>query len=779
MKKSLILLLALICVGVGLHAQHYSHTFTFNLNDFEVVKDNSDSVKIISLKSPAVYPDADQPALPRIGRNLAFVGDSVANFTFEITKHVIDTCVDLCNSSKVLSTDLMGTEIFDENNGYYSITYPNSNCILANQYEVGGVNIACFSVTPFVFDAEHRVLYFVDSIMVDIEYGECNSFSNIRMNSHLREMLSDIVDNPEVFDYMPMVLYNPYLDDYIDYIIITNADLKNSFKPLAEWKRKKGVPTKILTVEEIDSAYTGATQQIRIKTCIKDYFENHNTQFVLLGGDVNIIPTYMCYIDDGRNNKDYIPADIYYSCLGDFDWDTNKNGFAGDVEDDKFDYVPVVYLTRTPVRTNADAVAFVSRTIDYERSPIFNREILQSGSELYELGLDYCKGETFADMFFDNVINGKLFIGTTKFFDTFTYSGVQFSKSSFMAELEKGYQFCQVYSHGESDMFAFKNHNGKFIPFCNVESASSLNNMGHTMVTTMACHTNSFDKEESNYGSTPCLSEAFIRNPNSGVIGYLGSSRYGWFYPNYTLELSPRYEIEFYYRLLNIDVLPTRKHLGALVNFTKCSFLGLLTKNKDNGLADENGWKYYRWLHYSVNPLGDPEMPLYSVYPREFINSSVSYLENGRICVNTGVSDARVCVSGKNTDYYQIGWGPEVYFDLDYDDYDVWITSQNYIPKYYTAVRDNHGVGPENKILLITPNPASSYITVRYQTVVVDATCELMLMNVDGIYGKRYELTGSHGEKTIDISALPKGIYIAAMLVYGDLVTYSDRVIIQ
>ncbi len=41
----------------------------------------------------------------------------------------------------------------------------------------------------------------------------------------------------------------------IDYVVITSEELKPSFVPLISWKLAKGLKSKIITTEEIDSKY--------------------------------------------------------------------------------------------------------------------------------------------------------------------------------------------------------------------------------------------------------------------------------------------------------------------------------------------------------------------------------------------------------------------------------------------------------------------------------------------------------------------------------------------
>ena len=57
-----------------------------------------------------------------------------------------------------------------------------------------------------------------------------------------------------------------------EYIIITKQEFANTFKELAHWKTRKGIPAKVETVENIYSnpLYDGADKQEQIRNYIKE-----------------------------------------------------------------------------------------------------------------------------------------------------------------------------------------------------------------------------------------------------------------------------------------------------------------------------------------------------------------------------------------------------------------------------------------------------------------------------------------------------------------------------
>lgn len=765
MKQILMVICISLCIFGQAKSEVETHTFQFSESDYSIKTVSGDSLSVTSVSIPASYPTVDNPEIPIIGKSVALTnGETVRDFSVTVSKRLIRSGVDLRNAQNPIPTSFTPDQIVQSGSGYAAKIYPDSNCELSMCYEFGGVNIASFLISPFVFDAGARNLYFVDSIRVDMDVeskGLRKAPSRIRPDQI--EIVQSIIDNPEIYETMPMMLDETPSGETYEYLIITNEALKPAFQPLADWKRKKGVRSKIITVEEIDQSYIGETQQIRIKTCLKDYYENHFSMFVLLGGDVNVVPAQMCYVNSFEKIRDFMPADVYYSCMvGNVNWDTNGDGKPGEYGFDAVNVNPHLYVSRAPVRTLSETKIFVDRTIEYEQSPKYAKNFLQTGTKLDPR----IPGETFADLLFDEVINGKIIMGSDKFFDTYTFTGEDFTSQSFLNTLKSGYTNIEVICHGGNTLWS----NGSKV-FFDTNAAASMNNKWHSLITTVACHTNAFDDDTSGK-EDPCLSEALIRNKNSGVIGYIGSSREGWTLAG-TLDYSMAYETDFYYRLLDPSSKPENKHFGALVNFIKHTMLA------------QTNTPIYRWLHFAINAMGDPEMPLFNAYPKMFDSATAEYGLDGILVVKTGSDKARVCVSSvTGEDYYAIGDGNEVTFNTGEGDFDIWITQQNYIPKHIEISKPdiekaNSRSISETKIMSVSPNPATDQVDVEFTRSNPNSRLELSLTNISTSQSRNIDVSKSGTCATVDVSTLQSGVYIVNLIENGVVIPGSERLIKQ
>lgn len=121
------------------------------------------------------------------------------------------------------------------------------------------------------------------------------------------------------------------------YLIITHDNFYAAIQPLAKWKQKKGIPTKVVKLSEIGATPTNIT-------LIKNYIINaYNTwtprpEYILLVGNGSYIKA---------ENDDY--DDYYANVTGDYRMD--------------------ISLGRFPVTTSSQCSVIVSKTLSYERTP--------------------------------------------------------------------------------------------------------------------------------------------------------------------------------------------------------------------------------------------------------------------------------------------------------------------------------------------------------------------------------------------------------------------------
>ncbi|TFF88089.1 MAG: hypothetical protein EU550_01965 [Promethearchaeota archaeon] len=153
-----------------------------------------------------------------------------------------------------------------------------------------------------------------------------------------------------------------------NYLIITTSLYEKSLEPLKLWKDQKGIDTTIITVEAIESDYSGEDIPEKIKNCIKDYHDNYDVEWVLLAGDNDDVPSRYAYAPENYPyDGNLVSCDSYYADL-DNDWDLNDDSKYGYIGDD-YDFIPEVYVGRLSANNEAQMRDLVNRILKYEREP--------------------------------------------------------------------------------------------------------------------------------------------------------------------------------------------------------------------------------------------------------------------------------------------------------------------------------------------------------------------------------------------------------------------------
>lgn len=172
----------------------------------------------------------------------------------------------------------------------------------------------------------------------------------------------------------------------IAYLIITTSEFAPSLQKLANLKTQKALPARIISISEIAANYSGVDLPAKMKNCILDYYTNHNTTWVLLGGDEQYIPSRNAYApEDYPNDGNVVSCDTYYSDL-DNDWDLDQDGIWGELGQDNYDYHAEVFVGRLCATTYGEMEHLVDNIVQYETSPPIGDWIgraLYAGSMLF------------------------------------------------------------------------------------------------------------------------------------------------------------------------------------------------------------------------------------------------------------------------------------------------------------------------------------------------------------------------------------------------------------
>lgn len=229
-----------------------------------------------------------------------------------------------------------------------------------------GYRIVQFKVYPLVYIGARQCVRLYTQLNVTVGYdGGANETVRPLCRSSLAHdrvsrWIESMVDNPSDVDALYAA---PAIGQTVDYLVVTRADLAAGFQRLADWKATKGLTAKVVTLDAIDSAYEGVDRAMRIRKCIEDYVHNRGTAYVLLGGDVDVVPARTAM--DSYYGGSRAPTDLYFAGL-DSSW--NDDGDAEFGESGEYDLAPDVFLGRAPVDSITECSQFVDKVIAYESS---------------------------------------------------------------------------------------------------------------------------------------------------------------------------------------------------------------------------------------------------------------------------------------------------------------------------------------------------------------------------------------------------------------------------
>ncbi len=549
-------------------------------------------------------------------------------------------------TDKELDEQLNGFEM--ENEIYYSYNfYPSHIIEPLTENEIGNICLGSLQIFPIRYWPMEQTVILFKKVSVTIVLHEVKTaqISN-DLSDYQIEMIRNIIQNKNDFElfYTTSPITPPgspaetrsgdlgrtgsKLDTAdVQYVIITNSsNYYSDFYKLAEWKTKKGVPARIIDDGWIKSKYTGNDTQEKIRNFIIDAKTTWNTKWVLLGGDISVIPYRKAYGYCGGVADATIPTDLYYSDL-DGNWDADSDKIYGETSDN-INLYPDIYVGRAPVESSAEVKNFVSKTLNYERNASygFQLEMLFMAEKL--------------DSNTDAAIS-KDYIGTTfvpsRFNITTLYQTLNnLSTTTALKEMSRGKG---IINHaGHCNYYVMSIGNSKlYRP--DVDTLTNKDEQG--ILYTIGCITTAFENND-------CIAEHFVKNTKGGTVAFVGNSRYGWYTPN-NPKAGPSnyYDQEFFNQLLVKEVY----HIGETFGQHKIKYV---TWSKSDGA--------YRWCQYCLNLLGDPELPLWTDLPMNLKVQHVDEVYFGPQTVsvqvndsknNTPLSNAMVCLQG--TDVYAYG----------------------------------------------------------------------------------------------------------------------------
>jgi len=482
-----------------------------------------------------------------------------------------------------------------------------------------GFRIATFEIYPLRYDVSTGRLTLIDGMTLVVDTAPGDTSGDAKRERHIdgfRERslrdVGGVVANPQLantytFDdiaveeseraFLPAGA--PGLEgSAVQYLIITNEEMEPEFQRLADWKTEKGIPTVVRTVEWIEqNTRAGADLAETIRNFIKDAYEKWGLEYVLLGGDTDVIPERTAYVSYYLG--EYIPTDMYYGCL-DGNWNADGDdvwgeGYDFDMNDpvDDTDLYAEVYVGRFPATGLSSAHLLVDKSMAYEAPSdipyksdfLLLGEVIQPdpyipGGAIYRDGGEYLQSIHELYLVPDaDITTIRLYENLTDYPDA-----LPLTRASTLSWMGAGVNHVIHAGHGGN--YNMSVGDGSIL---NSDAGGVTNGSETFSMYLLNCGNVAFDSD--------CIAEHFMLNSGGGAVAVTGSSRsaFPW---------SSRVYMDEYYRLMFDESMVQlgKLHFKAREPYTSVAF----------------GETSDRWTHFILNYLGDPELNIYRGVPGTF-----------------------------------------------------------------------------------------------------------------------------------------------------------------
>ena len=366
-----------------------------------------------------------------------------------------------------------------------------------------------------------------------------------------------------------------------DMLILTTSALSGSFASLESYHDGQGLATEIHTTTE-----AGGSDPVSIRNYIIDAYTNDGIEYVLIGGDDDIIPAQNLYVDSQAGyTETAMPGDIYFGCL-DGTWNNDGDGYYGEPNDGAgggdVDMMAEVYVGRCCAGTTTEVNRFVTKSLWYlNGSHSVPAEVLLVGEYLGFGGVSEYAAATLEELEDGSSANGYTTVGIPTADYTITEMferDMSWSQSTLATAINNGLHILNHLGHGSED-YAMK--------FYNSDVTSDLNNTELLFLYSQTClagHLDNFD----------CWAETMNIKTDHGAFALIMNARYGWGEYNSTDGPSQRFNREFWDAVFD-ESMPE-----------------LSKANQDS--KEDNIYRInepcMRWCTYELNLFGDPAVAI-------------------------------------------------------------------------------------------------------------------------------------------------------------------------
>ncbi len=688
--------LMVVLIPLVVTAGTVSRTFVFS--PYEIATSKVNGYDLISLPGNLYTSEVGNPALPQADYTLLLPPTAEITSIEVLSYEVKDLAgsFNILPSQKPIPLSLIteGMELTQPNPAVYNSKelYPGKLADFTATGCMSGYRIAGITLYPVHYIPAEKKLRFYTELTVKINYEEGRheliSLSKDQVEFFGNDVKGVVVNPEDLIRWAPGV---KIIRDSADYLIITGSPYVATLQPVADWKTKKGYYTRILSTDSIYPRYPGRDNAEKVRNCIRDYWQNKGTKWVLLAGDIGVVPYRTLYVNAG-GTTDYIPSDLYFADLQ-WSYDGNRNNIFGECpfNGDTVDLYYDVYLGRASIDTISQANTFVLKDTTYEKQPELNYMIrLFLPCQMLWSGWP---GDST-----QNIIARLPPVPPWIIRKMYESQG-QLTREACRETLRTGVGFVHFVCRGDA---------GNCIVNSN-DVYNLTNTQKYIIANAMAGSCGAFEIND-------CFAEYFVNAPNGGAICGIFNSRLAWGYGSGPAGPSEQLDIRFYENFFKTDTF--NFEIGKTNAISKHVFR--------NSAYNQAVW---RWCYYELNLLGDPELPMWGLKPCTLMVTHVRTIPRGpqnyTITVRSSgnpLANALVCL-WKGDEAYAYGLtdasgnGTLSINPLTDGQMLVTVTAKNHLPyesSCTVSIEEDERSSPPAREIRILSNPVRDKLSIRY-----------------------------------------------------------------
>jgi hypothetical protein len=601
----------LIFIAAALNGGIVEKTYSFNADDTEIYK-TAEGYDLLKIKNTLNTAPAGEPAMPYQAVSLLLPPGEKA-VSVEIIPSGKITLKNKLNiypqqHSQPVSKGPSGVFVKNESVYKSNTVYPYSKHGELTTHYLNGHSFALTAFSPAEYDPVSGETSVFETVKVRITTAQDERsapvLKNLSMSENVISKIKDLDDNGGSILNTYQAFSNPKAEGDYDYLIITGDAFKRNFDVLTNFYASRGLSTKVVSVNTIYSGTTGTDNPEKIRNFIISEYQNYGIEFVLLAGDVEVVPArgFYCSVQSSSvYTDDNIPSDIYYSAL-DGSWNNNGDALWAEIGED--DLLPELSVTRFSVSDTTELNNMINKTVKYQSEPVTGklRNPLMAGEKLYDdpetWGADYL--ELLIGYREDNGYNTQGIPedhNITRLYD----KNAVWSKLELIAEINEGHSF--IHHDGHSNFTYNMRMSNTDVTNSNFSTLNGITN-NYTLVSSSGCMSGGFDYDD-------CIAERFTVIENLAVA-YVGNSRYGWFNEGQTEGPSIHLHREFNDALYGGRI----SNIGTAHKESKIDTAPWVNAP---GQWEEGA---LRWCFYDCNVLGDAALNIWTDEPE---NITASY----------------------------------------------------------------------------------------------------------------------------------------------------------